>query len=286
MGQPLVRLLAERELGCFRAGASFPEGPVAGLPSAPAYPCRGARSRAPRPRVASEGRALRNCAGAVAALPQFTRARARDLPGRHRGAPYAPRMGAAGRREAFRLRSSGGVYGQSARLSVAENERFTVAPTLGFCLCSKLCAEFIFQNYRHFFDSAMILHRFFTRGRGQRREILVPRLIESVRSGQAIKRQGPDGLRPKPVYVDDAVEAFAAALDAPGRYAPNFAGPDVVILRAVVDEIGAIIAKVPKIETAVGAPSDYVGDTALARSLIGASRVGFADGIVRTVQGE
>lgn len=184
----------------------------------------------------------------------------------------------------FVYASSGGVYGPSARLSVAENELFSVDSPLGFYLGSKLCAEVIFQNYRHFFDTAVILRPFFIYGPGQRRDMLVPRLIDSVRTGQVIKLQGPDGLRLNPVYVDDAVEGFAAALEAPGRHVLNLAGPDVVSLRAIGGHIGHIVGKAPRFETAEGAPSDYVGDTTLARSVIGAPRMGFAEGIGRTVQ--
>ena len=186
----------------------------------------------------------------------------------------------------FVYASSGGVYGSRARLAVAESEPFAVDAPLGFYLGSKLCAEVICQNYRHFFDTAAILRPFFVYGPGQRLDMLIPRLIDSVRSGQAIKLQGPNGLRLNPVYVYDAVEAFAAALDVRGHHILNLGGPDVVSLREIGGQIGHLLGKAAQFETAEGAPSDYVGDTTLACSILGAPRTSFAQGIAQTLQAE
>lgn len=186
----------------------------------------------------------------------------------------------------FVYASSGGVYGPSARLAVAENELLAVDSPLGFYLGSKLCAEVMFQNYRHFFDTAVILRPFFIYGPGQKRDMLIPRLIDSVRNERAIQLQGPDGLRVNPIYLDDAAEGFAAALKVKGRHVLNLAGPDVVSLRSIGERIGRGLGRSPRFERIEGAPSDYVAITELANSLLGAPATGFDQGIAQTVDAE
>jgi UDP-glucose 4-epimerase len=186
----------------------------------------------------------------------------------------------------FVYASSGGVYGPSARLSVAENESFSVDSPLGFYLGSKLCAEVIFQNYRHFFDTAIVLRPFFIYGPGQRSDMLIPRLIQSVRTGQVIKLQGPDGLRLNPVYVADAVEGFIAALEAPGHQVLNLAGADALSLRALCERIGHQLGRAPCFEQAQGAPSDYVASTEAAERVLGRPVVGIDEGLRLTLNGE
>ena len=57
----------------------------------------------------------------------------------------------------------------------------------------------------------VILRFFFVYGPGQSNEMLIPRLVKSVREGQPIALDGLDGLRINPVYVEDAVRAVVSA---------------------------------------------------------------------------
>ena len=129
----------------------------------------------------------------------------------------------------FVLASSGGIYGWG-KLGVQfqETHAFPVSSPLGFYLGSKLCSEIVFQNYAQFFDTAVILRPFFIYGPGQREDMFVARLIKGVREGRPISLQGSHGLKVNPIFVDDAVKAFAAALLLSGAHVVNVAGPEVI----------------------------------------------------------
>jgi nucleoside-diphosphate-sugar epimerase len=179
--------------------------------------------------------------------------------------------------------SSGGIYGPSARLHVSEDELLAVDSPLGFYLGTKLCAEVLLQNYRHFFETAVILRPFFVYGPGQREDMLVPRLIRAVRERRPVELQGTDGLRLNPIYVDDAVRGFAKALELRGCEVLNLAGPEVVSLRELAEIIGRTVGVEPVFRCIPGVPADYVGSTERAESKIGRATVGVAEGIRRTV---
>lgn len=179
--------------------------------------------------------------------------------------------------------SSGGIYGGRRKETFHESDLVAVDSPLGFYLGSKLCAEIVLQNYRHYFDSAMILRPFFVYGPGQRRDMFIARLVDSVRSGSAIRLQGPNGLRVNPVYVDDAADAFAAALGLAGYHLINLGGPDVLTLREICDAIGKAVGQSPVFEQQPGEPVDYVGDILQVAAKLNCIRTSFAEGLERTV---
>lgn len=179
--------------------------------------------------------------------------------------------------------SSGGIYGGRSGGQIQETDLLAVDSPLGFYLGSKLCSEVVLQNYRHFFDTAVILRPFFIYGPGQRPDMFIARLIESVRAGRPVSLQGHEGLRVNPVYVDDAVEAFAAALELRGAHVINVAGPDIITLRQICDRIGSILNVAPIYETRPGNPVDYVGDISQAREKLGLHATPFAAGIARMI---
>jgi UDP-glucose 4-epimerase len=179
--------------------------------------------------------------------------------------------------------SSGGIYGGRTGGRNQETDLLAVDSPLGFYLGSKLCSEVVLQNYRHFFETAVILRPFFIYGPGQRPDMFIARLVESVREGKPVSLQGEGGLRVNPVYVDDAVEAFAAALELKGVHVINVAGPDILTLRQICDRIGAILQVVPIYESRSGDPVDYVGDISQAREKLGMDAASFSDGIARMI---
>jgi UDP-glucose 4-epimerase len=180
----------------------------------------------------------------------------------------------------FVLASSGGIYGGKLGVQFQETDAFPVSSPLGFYLGSKLCSEIVFQNYVHFFDSAVILRPFFIYGPGQREDMFVARLIKGVREGRPISLQGSHGLKVNPIFVDDAVKAFASALFLSGPHVVNVAGPEVLSLREIGDLIGGAVGRPPIYETREGEPIDFVGDITAASGKLGIPGVRFADGIV------
>lgn len=183
----------------------------------------------------------------------------------------------------FVLASSGGIYGGKRGAQFLETDEFPVNSPLGFYLGSKLCSEIVFQNYRHLFDSAVIIRPFFIYGPEQRADMFIARIICSVRDGRPVTLQGPDGLKVNPIYVDDAVDAFARALQIGESRTINIAGPDILSLRAVAEMAGRHLGKVPIFEAVRGEPVDYVADIGTARQALMLEPRSFAVGLAETV---
>jgi len=179
--------------------------------------------------------------------------------------------------------SSGGIYGGKLGKVFQEDDSLAVDSPLGFYLGSKLCSEIIFQNYRSFFETAVILRPFFIYGPGQRRDMFISRLVDSVRKGFPLQLQGKNGLRVNPIFVDDAVIAFANALELSGFHIMNIAGPDVLSLRRIGEIIGEAVGKKPVFEKKEGTPVDYVANTEQAVKKLSQPMTAFTEGIRRTV---
>lgn len=149
----------------------------------------------------------------------------------------------------------------------------------GYYLASKRAAELLAENYRPFF-SVVILRFFFVYGADQRPTMLIPRLVEAVRSGKPIRLDGPDGIRLNPVHASDAAAAVerAAALGTSTRI--DVAGPDVLTLRAIAEIIGEKVAREPRFDVQhTAAPLDLVGDACAIKELLGTPTRSFSSGV-------
>jgi nucleoside-diphosphate-sugar epimerase len=179
--------------------------------------------------------------------------------------------------------SSGGIYGGKLGKAFQEDDLIAVNSPLGFYQGSKLCSEIIFQNYRSFFETAVILRPFFIYGPGQRRDMFISRLIEGVRKGFPLKLQGKKGVRVNPIFVNDAVKAFSNAMELNGFHIINVAGPDALHLRQIGEIIGKAVGRNPVFEIKDGDPVDYVADTEQAVKKLRQPMTPFVDGITLTV---
>lgn len=183
------------------------------------------------------------------------------------------------------MASSGGIYGPNAQPYVSEDQLLAVDSPLGFYLGTKLSAEVLFQNYRKLFETGSILRPFFIYGPGQGADMLISRLIASVRDSCPVQLQGPDGLKMNPVFVADAAAAFEAALGLQGFHVFNVAGPEVVSLRTLCERIGGQTGVAPCFEQVEGEASDYVASTTAADRMLGRAMVGVDEGIRLTLSG-
>jgi len=194
---------------------------------------------------------------------------------------YAHRAGA----KTFVLASSGGIYGHG-------DQEFTedmVTPPqgdLGFYLGTKLCAEVLAENYvRHM--NVIVLRFFFVYGPGQRQNMLIPRLIRSVREGTPITLQGPEGIRINPTHVSDAAEAILRAMELSGSHKINVAGPEVLSLRDIGNAIGQRLGREPVfLEQADTVPHHLVGDIRRMAQILTPPVVRFKDGVVDLLSSE
>ncbi len=178
----------------------------------------------------------------------------------------------------FVLASSGGVYGAGAT-HFSEDEAILAKGELGFYIGTRLCSELLSECYERWM-SIVTLRFFFAYGENQRRNMLIPRLVDSVRSGRAIQLKGVAGLSINPVHVSDAVRAVRQALVLKGSHKINVAGPNVLSLRRIAEIIGEAVGKqaIFDIQPATG-NADLIGDVSRMKSLLCEPQVNFEQGL-------
>lgn len=144
--------------------------------------------------------------------------------------------------EKFVLASSGSVY-KTKKFGWLNERSALIRPGEGsHYAASKLSAELITQSYSHLMG-VQVLRFFYIYGPGQNREMLIPRLVEKVRSEERVWLEGRKGLQFNPVHVTDAARAVLAALDLNGSHRLNIAGPQATNLREVLELVGQILGK-------------------------------------------
>jgi UDP-glucose 4-epimerase len=186
---------------------------------------------------------------------------------------YARQAGA----RKFIYASSGGIYGAGPD-AFHENSPIVDHGRLGYYLGSKVCGEVLAQSYASAMDVS-ILRFFFMYGAGQRRSMLIPRLVDNVRQGRPVTLQGADGIRINPVHVGDALAMVESCLTAAGSRTINVAGPDKLSLREIAAIIGLQLGVEPKFELSGGVPADLIGDNELMAAALGRPLTRFVAGV-------
>jgi UDP-glucose 4-epimerase len=182
----------------------------------------------------------------------------------------------------FVLASSGGIYGHGEDAFTEDHPVGATGP-LGFYLASKHCAELLAESFVGQFV-VVVLRFFFVYGPGQRRSMLVPRLVSSVAEGQPIVLQGADGIRINPVHARDAARAIEAALALEQSHKINVGGPEVLTLRQIVDAIGDEVGRAPALRREAQAEARHlVADIGKMTRLLVAPEVPFAAGVAEVV---
>ncbi len=191
---------------------------------------------------------------------------------------WAMRAGA----EHFFFASTGGLYAPS---SIALTEDSPLDPqrgSLGYYFDTKRCAEILVRAYQEQMRT-VVLRPFFIYGPRQRESMLIPRLIDSVRTGNALTLRGGQGTKLNPIFVNDAVNALAACLadDAPKLL--NLAGPEVLSIRDIALHIGAIVGREPLFDEQEGEADCLVADISLLKQRLSAPMTSCRDGIATVV---
>jgi len=174
---------------------------------------------------------------------------------------YARNAGAS----KFIYASSGGVYGNSDK-GFSEESPLQPNKDLGFYLTTKFCSELIVENYSRFFD-VNILRFFFVFGEEQRKNMLIPRLIDSVRNNKVVTLQGLDGIKINPIYVEDAAKAISKIISKPGSYNVNIGGTEILSIKQIVEMIGVKLKVQPIFDYQTAETKNLIGDISKMKEL-------------------
>lgn len=176
----------------------------------------------------------------------------------------------------FVLASTGGVYALSSTLI---GESAPLSEPMGYYPASKRAAELLALSYASHLN-IVILRYFFIYGTGQDRQMLVPRLVDSVRDERPILLQGEEGIRINPIHASDAARATAAAAALDRSVTVNIAGPEALSLRAMAESIGRSTRCEPRFEIQWGEQGrNLVADISLMSELLGPPTIRFESGI-------
>lgn len=179
----------------------------------------------------------------------------------------------------FIYASSGGVYGFPEE-GVSERVAIPASGNIGFYLSTKLCTEILAENYAPFMNIAM-LRFFFVYGAGQKRSMLIPRIVDSIKNDAIITLQGENGIKINPIHVSDAAKAIQASLNLKGCHRINIAGPNVLSLREISHIIGKSLGKTPRFnEIASTAPGNLIADIGRMQEILTSPIITFDQGIV------
>lgn len=181
----------------------------------------------------------------------------------------------------FVYASTGGVYDERD-FYMFEDRPVTIRPNMGFYTTTKLCSEILVSNFTPYFNT-VILRPFFIYGKGQDHNMLIPRLVNSVKTGLPITLQGNAGLMINPTHVSDAALAVRQAMNLKDSHIINVAGPEVVSLREIGTCVGSLVGKKPNFVVQSVKPHHIIGDTALMEKLLVKPSVLFKDGVKEMV---
>lgn len=177
----------------------------------------------------------------------------------------------------FIFASSGGIYGNSD-FAIDEATDVVYKNEIGFYLGSKLCSEIILENYSSLLQ-VIQLRLFFIYGSGQRKDMLVPRLVENIRQGRPIYLQGSCGIRINPCHAKDAAKAIEASLNLIGSDKINIAGPEVLTIKEMAEIIGKVTQREPQFIIEERDPKNLVGRISKMSEKLAKPLIKFQNGI-------
>jgi nucleoside-diphosphate-sugar epimerase len=182
----------------------------------------------------------------------------------------------------FVFASSGSIFGLGEGVVNEETTRRT-DDLYGV---TKETAERLVQSYARWYEATAILRPFAPYGPTQTGRV-IPGLIRRVRQGEPVILNAGARPRMSPLFVDDAVQAFAAALELDGHEVVHLAGDEAVSIRELAELIGEVVGREPVFEERGTLVGDLVSENARMRALLGLSTlVPLADGLRATALAE
>ncbi|HET7116017.1 MAG TPA: NAD(P)-dependent oxidoreductase [Hanamia sp.] len=177
----------------------------------------------------------------------------------------------------FVFASSAGIYGNSD-FEFDESMDIVYKREMGFYLATKQCSEIILDNYSTLLQ-VIQLRLFFVYGNGQRKDMLIPRLIDNVRRGVPLHLQGASGITINPTHVSDAAKAIKASLNLNGSHKINIAGPELLTMKEIGGIIGNLLHKQPQFILEEKEAKNLIGSTSNMSKKLIKPVIKFKDGI-------
>ena len=177
----------------------------------------------------------------------------------------------------FIYASSAGIYGNSEE-AFTEEQEIIYKKEMGFYLGTKHCSEVILDNYTSLLDVQQ-LRFFFVYGKGQRKDMLIPRLVNQVQQGNPITLSGKEGIKINPLHATDAANAIKGALKLQGSHTINAGGPDVLSLKEICEIIGTVVDKNPQFNIEEKYPAHLMGNISQMNKLLVKPSIKFEEGI-------
>ena len=179
---------------------------------------------------------------------------------------------------AFVYSSSGSVYNYGDA-AFREDEKFSSQSSLGFYPKTKLCAEILSNAYQEFMNIFM-LRFFFVYGQNQKKDMLFPRLVQSVQDRKPIILDGDEGFLCNPIHVEDVVKFVEKSLHLIDSNTINIGGKHEYSLKSICDIIGSITKKDVIYEQRKNfLPMHLVGNTEKMLKILGQPEISLEDGI-------
>lgn len=186
----------------------------------------------------------------------------------------------------FVLASSGGIYGTGDEPFKESAPVLPPTVPLGYYFATKRSSELLLEAYRDVLVG-VVLRFFFVYGPDQSAGMLLPRLIDSVRSERPLKLQGEDGILLNPITNTDAARAVESSLALGTSETVNVAGPEVVSLRHIGEAIGELVGIAPRFEVdGAAVPQNLVADIAKMRRLLCSPGVTLQNGLRKMIHGQ
>lgn len=182
----------------------------------------------------------------------------------------------------FIFSSTGNVYASQQKLIHEE----ALCEPASMYAASKLCCEHLIMQYVNFFD--VFILRFFTIYGPMQQGMLIPSLVDKIKTKQSIMLANNKGLYITPLYIDDCINFLKGVVDLPPQPSmtiANLAGDEIISLDNVVSTIASLL----DIEPIVAAHEGYVpwlcGTNEKIKNILGfGPRIYFNDGIKKTLE--
>lgn len=149
---------------------------------------------------------------------------------------------------------------------------------INFYLTSKFSSELLVNSYKTFFDT-IIIRPFFIYGPGSKNTLLIPRLINLIRTNKPICLEGKEGLRINPIYIKDAVKAIAKSMELKGNHTIDLAGNEILSIRQIAIIIGKQLKIIPSFKAIKSKKTGLIGNNLQTSRVLAKSEVKFKDGI-------